>query len=322
MLDASDVVLHQPGAIGAETLAGALGLDLESQLQRIYERARSVEEVEAELATLRDDMEGKRREFEATHQRTAGLIESRLDETVRAGFAELRDQLPQGLADFDQDMSLLFDGRAADFGEAELASLYSRRALGASDLASALRRASTITGPSGRVVLMTDGVATAGEQTAQVLAAAKDLERVGVVRLDAIVDGGLQDRDTLEAIQTAHGADIVFLTAMPPRHHARRRALLDRHGFAHPMIATEDAKGDAVAALTRHHPQKPVAFIDDLPPNHVSVLRAAPGALGLHLMAFEGLRPHLPAMPEGVKSVRDWPEAAAEIADFLAKRGH
>jgi hypothetical protein len=129
-------------------------------------------------------------------------------------------------------------------------------------------------------------------------------------------------REALGVIQAAHGADIVFLTAMPPRHHARRRALLDRHGISHPMIATEDAKGDAVAALTRHHPDKPVAFIDDLPPNHISVLQAAPGALGLHLMAFEGLRPHLPPMPDGVKSVADWTEAAAEIADFLAARGH
>ena len=102
VLDASDVVLHQPGAIGPETLAGALGLDLEAQLQRIYERARTLEEIEAELDALRDDMEVKRTEFEDTHRRTAGLIESRLDETVRAGFAQLEDDLPAGLAAFDQ----------------------------------------------------------------------------------------------------------------------------------------------------------------------------------------------------------------------------
>lgn len=102
VLDASDVVLHEPGALGPETLAGALGLDLESQLQRIYERARSLEEIEQELATLRDDMEDKRREFEDTYRRTAGLIESRLDETVRGSFAELRDRLPSGLAAFDE----------------------------------------------------------------------------------------------------------------------------------------------------------------------------------------------------------------------------
>ncbi len=104
VLDASDVVLHQPGAIGPETLAGAMGLDLEAQLQKIYERARSLEEIEAELSTLRDDIEGKRAEFEDTHQRTAGLIESRLDETVRGSFAHLQRSLPGGLAAFDQSL--------------------------------------------------------------------------------------------------------------------------------------------------------------------------------------------------------------------------
>ncbi|MCA9707259.1 MAG: AgmX/PglI C-terminal domain-containing protein [Myxococcales bacterium] len=147
-----------------------------------------------DLTILFDTSASRALDFGGQVQRLGELVDA-----LRAQEGDFRLRL----AAFDQDMSLLFDGRAADFGEAELASLYSRRALGASDLASALRRASTITGPSGRVVLMTDGVATAGEQTAQVLAAAKDLERVGVVRLDAIVDGGLQDRDTLEAITTA-----------------------------------------------------------------------------------------------------------------------
>ena len=127
--------------------------------------------------------------------------------------------------------------------------------------------------------------------------------------------------DTLSEIEQAHKADIVFLTAMPPHHHARRRALLDTHGFTHPMIATKAAKGEAVAELMRHHPGKPVAFIDDLPPNHISVLETVPGALGLQMMAYAPLRPHLPAMPEGVTSVEDWPAAAQAIAEFLAAYG-
>lgn len=126
--------------------------------------------------------------------------------------------------------------------------------------------------------------------------------------------------ETLAGIERDHDAAVVFLTAMPPRHHARRRALLDAHGFSHPMIATEDAKGEAVARLTRHHPSRPVAFIDDLPPNHISVLSAVPDALGLHLMAYEGLRPHLPPMPRGVTSVRNWAEAAEAVADYLRRR--
>lgn len=126
-------------------------------------------------------------------------------------------------------------------------------------------------------------------------------------------------RDTLAEIESAHGADVVFLTAMPPRHHTRRRALLDLHGFSHPMIATEDAKGEAVRTLVRGFPDKPVAFIDDLPTNHASVLQAVPGALGLHLMAFEPMRRHLPPMPAGVTSVADWPSAAIAIGEHIAR---
>ena len=128
-------------------------------------------------------------------------------------------------------------------------------------------------------------------------------------------------RDTLEGIAAAHDADIVFLTAMPPRHHARRRTLLDRHGFDHPMIATEEAKGSAVRALTRDNPGKPVAFIDDLPKNHLSVLDAVPGALALQLMAFEPLRRHLPPMPAGVTSVADWSAVADAIAGHFTRHG-
>jgi len=126
--------------------------------------------------------------------------------------------------------------------------------------------------------------------------------------------------DTLAEIERTHGADIVFLTAMAPHHHARRRALLDMHGFTHPMIATKAAKGEAVAELMLHRPDKPVAFIDDLPPNHISVLEAVPHALGLQMMAYAPLRPHLPVMPDGVTSVEDWPAAAKAIADFLSSR--
>jgi len=105
VLDASDEVLHEPGTIGSETLAGALGLDFRAQLEKIYERARSLEEIEAELATLREEIGTKRDDFEDTHRRTAGLIESRLDETVRGSFAHLAEDLPSGLMAFDASLA-------------------------------------------------------------------------------------------------------------------------------------------------------------------------------------------------------------------------
>jgi hypothetical protein len=130
------------------------------------------------------------------------------------------------------------------------------------------------------------------------------------------VSGALE---SLNGLRDSHGADIIFLTAMPPRHHARRRALLDLHGFSAPMIATEDAKGDAIAVLLRHNPGRPVAFIDDLPNNHFSVRQMAPSALTVHLMAYSALREHLPPLPEGVIEVDDWPQATAAISRHFEK---
>lgn len=125
--------------------------------------------------------------------------------------------------------------------------------------------------------------------------------------------------ESLAMLREKHDADVVFLTAMPPRHHARRRALLDLHGFSHPMIATEDAKGEAVRQLVEANPRRPVAFIDDLPNNHESVLATTPHALTVHLMATKELLEHLPPLPEGVVAVDDWAGAARAISEFFAR---
>jgi hypothetical protein len=128
------------------------------------------------------------------------------------------------------------------------------------------------------------------------------------------VSGALE---CLANLRLRHDADIVFLTAMPPRHHARRRALLDLHGLDHPMIATEEAKGDALQMLLRHNPTRPVAFIDDMPNNHFSVRKMAPDALTVHLIAHKPLRAILPPLPDGVIEAEDWPHAAQAISNFF-----
>ena len=104
VLDASDVVLHEPTEGAPEALVGALAADFEAKLSEVYERARSVEEIEAGLGELDAQMGAARETFEDTHARTAGLIETRFDETVRAAFKEIADDLPDGLAEFDQEL--------------------------------------------------------------------------------------------------------------------------------------------------------------------------------------------------------------------------
>lgn len=120
-----------------------------------------------------------------------------------------------------------------------------------------------------------------------------------------------------EAVGTLAGrAEIVLLTAMPHRHRATRRALLDRLGFPYPLLTTEQAKGPAIRQLRGAHP-RPVAFVDDLAHNLVSARASVADAHLFHLMAHRQLRALMPALPEGIVAAEDWPDAAPKIAGAL-----
>ncbi|MGD9912834.1 MAG: hypothetical protein AB7S80_02045 [Rhizobiaceae bacterium] len=110
--------------------------------------------------------------------------------------------------------------------------------------------------------------------------------------------------------------EIVLLTAMPHRHREIRRAHLDRLGLTYPLVTTEMAKGPALRSL-RGASGRPVAFVDDLPPNLVSARQSVPDAHIFHLMADNSLRALLPPAPEDVVVVENWAEAAAKIATAL-----
>lgn len=110
VLDASDVVLHEPSTDAPEKLVSVLGNDFEAKLRRIYERARTLDEITSELRRLREEMEDQRKRFEETWARTAGLIETRFDERVKQSFRRLQTALPQGLARLDQEMEQLLVG--------------------------------------------------------------------------------------------------------------------------------------------------------------------------------------------------------------------
>lgn len=124
--------------------------------------------------------------------------------------------------------------------------------------------------------------------------------------------------DTLDGL--AREADIVFLTAMPPRHHAIRRSVLDGLGLAYPMIASEEAKGPAVKALHRERPL-PLAFIDDIYVNLNSVREHAPAAFLVNLTVRHALSAFIPHPGDGVTVAEDWHDAARHIrAHFGAGR--
>lgn len=102
---------------------------------------------------------------------------------------------------FDQEVAPLYAGPASGFGDAQLKTLRARRALGASNIEMALKYVESK--PTARVVLIGDGVFTAGvtegqNLTAQVL----KLKAAGVKRLDAIALGGLRDVVALSRLTT------------------------------------------------------------------------------------------------------------------------
>ncbi|MBM4780371.1 MAG: hypothetical protein GQE15_21930 [Archangiaceae bacterium] len=102
---------------------------------------------------------------------------------------------------FDQEVAPLYSGPASGFGDAQLKTLRARRALGASNIELALE--SLQNKPTARVVLIGDGVFTAGviegpNLTAKLL----KLKAAGVKRLDAIALGGLRDVGALTRLTT------------------------------------------------------------------------------------------------------------------------
>jgi tetratricopeptide (TPR) repeat protein len=163
---------------------------------------------------------------------------SRLSELV----AGLRDgagaSTPVGVAAFDQEVVAVFEGPASGFGETEIRSLADRRPLGASDLHQALswldKRLARGGGKYPRVLLITDGVATAGETgTRELKAAVHALGARGVERLDVLAVGGLRDEAALRELTTgnlAHDGQRID-GAAPLAEISRRLTLACRSGI-------------------------------------------------------------------------------------------
>src|SRR5208283_5533799 len=81
-----------------------------TDLRNIYGRSRTLDEVARELAALRDKIELRKDAYEKEYQRTSQIIESRFDDEVRRVFKQLREELPEGLAQLDRDLADLVEG--------------------------------------------------------------------------------------------------------------------------------------------------------------------------------------------------------------------
>src|SRR2546426_8591543 len=118
VLDASDVVLHEPRTDAPEIAVSALSLEFKKDLENIYSRSRTLDEVTREIAALRDKIAVRRGAYEKEYERTSRIIESGFDESVRRVFRSLREHLPRGLVELDRDVANLVDGYLAARGVA------------------------------------------------------------------------------------------------------------------------------------------------------------------------------------------------------------
>jgi hypothetical protein len=123
--------------------------------------------------------------------------------------ARIAAQSPEAtltVACFDQETVQTYAGPAAAFGAADVDRIRARAALGASDLGAALAWARDHARAAGarRVLVLSDGVATAGATDRPALvAAAKALGSAGVERVDALAAGGIRDDGVLTALTRA-----------------------------------------------------------------------------------------------------------------------
>lgn len=104
---------------------------------------------------------------------------------------------------FDQDVVQTFEGKANAFDDGAKKAILDRDALGASDVESALAwaAAKAKATKAKRVILIGDGVATAGETDAQALKVkVEDLRAAGVERMDAVAVGGIRDDGFLRTV--------------------------------------------------------------------------------------------------------------------------
>ena len=125
VLDMSDAVLHTPRSDSSDELASALGPDFEAQVRRIWDRSRSVQEVEGELRRLRDELEERRQRLDQVRERTTALIEKQFDQSVREVFRNIESELPAALAALDAELERVvtayLDAKGVPWGSAERA---------------------------------------------------------------------------------------------------------------------------------------------------------------------------------------------------------
>ncbi|HMU39354.1 MAG TPA: VIT domain-containing protein [Pseudomonadota bacterium] len=151
------------------------------------------------------------------------LLGSVLSELAKKG----EGRTPVRIVAFDQTSEEMFSGAIADVGPAVLEKLRQRRALGASDLSQALAFVGKTNRNHHRLLLLSDGVVTAGDTQGTVWKdLAQNLSGAGFSRLDAIPTGGLRDEPMLRKLtQLGFASDGVVIDGDLPAAYVSSRLL-------------------------------------------------------------------------------------------------
>jgi tetratricopeptide (TPR) repeat protein len=126
---------------------------------------------------------------------------------------------------FDQGFETVYEGPLGDIDRSAFDRLLARQALGASNLLSVLRHVGVRTAhESNRVILISDGMATAGgSERSALLESVADLHEAGVERIDVIADDGRRDLWTLRnMVRQLPESGLVLDAEEPPRQLVRR----------------------------------------------------------------------------------------------------
>jgi len=121
-------------------------------------------------------------------------------------------------------------------------------------------------------------------------------------------------RPTLMALQDV--ADVILLTAMPPRHQPMRQRLLNRFDFSFPLIASEEPKGKVLSTLFKTAPPA-LIFVDDMLYNCRSVAENLPDALAINLLIDDHYRQTAPQTEPPAIMAASWADTERLIRNHI-----
>lgn len=165
--------------------------------------------------------------FDTSASRAVGYAQrvEQLAALIEAAQPWTGNELWLRLIAFDQGFETVYEGPLGDIDRSAFDRLLARNALGASNLTSVLHHVGMQTEqPNDRVLLISDGMATAGvSERSAVLASVAKLREAGVTRLDVIADDGRQDLWTLrEMVRKLPESGLVLDGDDNPRQLVRR----------------------------------------------------------------------------------------------------